>query len=81
MKNINTIFSLISAIIVLTGIFYISYHKEKERKKEREEKSNQFLNIQRQAISNNFAHWEVNIDGKTTFMWNVQTNNVGKELK
>jgi hypothetical protein len=31
---------------------------------------------QQQAISNNFAHWEVNLDGKTTFMWNVQTNNV-----
>ena len=73
MKNINifgTIFSLISAIIVLTGIFYIIYHNEKELG----EKSNQFLNIQRQAISNNFAHWEVNVDGKTTFMWNTNFN-------
>jgi hypothetical protein len=34
---------------------------------------------QQQAISNNFAHWEVKMDGKTTFMWNVPTNNVVKE--
>ena len=34
---------------------------------------------QKQAISNNFAHWEVNMSGETTFKWNVQTNNVGKE--
>ena len=26
---------------------------------------------QQQAISNNFAHWEVKMDGKTTFMWNT----------
>jgi hypothetical protein len=73
MKNINifgTTASLIYAIIVLTGIFYIIYHNQEERK----EKSNQFLNIQRQAISNNFAHWEVNIDGKTTFKWNTNAN-------
>ena len=76
MKNsvIYAYFNLISAIIVLTGIFYILYHNEKERKEERKEKSNQFLNIQRQAISNNFAHWEVNIDGKTTFKWNTNAN-------
>jgi len=35
--------------------------------------------IQLQAISNNFAHWEVNLSGEVTFKWNVQTNNVGKE--
>lgn len=29
-----------------------------------------------QAISNNFAHWEVDMSGKTTFKWNVQTNNM-----
>ena len=34
---------------------------------------------QQQAISNNFAHWEVNLSGEVTFKWNVQTNNVGKE--
>lgn len=34
---------------------------------------------QMQAISNNFAHWEVNNYGETEFKWNVQTNNV--ELK
>jgi hypothetical protein len=26
---------------------------------------------QRQAVSNNFAHWEVSIDGATTFKWNT----------
>lgn len=24
-----------------------------------------------QAISNNFAHWEVNVNGEVTFKWNV----------
>ena len=31
---------------------------------------------QTQAVSNNFAHWEVDMSGKTEFKWNVQTNNV-----
>jgi hypothetical protein len=77
MKNsvIYAYFNLILAIIILTGTFCIIYHNEKER----EEKSNQFLNIQRQAISNNFAHWEVNLSGEVTFKWNVPTNNVVKE--
>jgi len=34
---------------------------------------------QQQAVSNNFAHWEVNLSGEVTFKWNIQTNNVGKE--
>jgi hypothetical protein len=25
---------------------------------------------QRQAVSNNFAHWEVNVNGEVTFKWN-----------
>jgi len=69
MKNlvIDAFFNLILAIIILTGIYSIIYQNQKER----EEKSNQFLNIQRQAVSNNFAHWEVSIDGATTFKWNT----------
>ena len=27
--------------------------------------------IQIQAISNNFAHWEVNVNGEVTFKWNT----------
>ena len=27
---------------------------------------------QRQAVSNNFAHWEVNVNGEVTFKWNNQ---------
>ena len=26
---------------------------------------------QRQAVSNNFAHWEVNVNGEVTFKWNT----------
>jgi hypothetical protein len=46
-------------------IFAFSYGSDKTTKE-----------YQKQEISNNFAHWEVNMDGKTTFKWNVQTNNV-----
>lgn len=60
--------SLICVWSFIVFIFAFSYGSDKTSKE-----------YQKQAISNNFAHWEVSIDGKTTFMWNVPTNNVVKE--
>lgn len=28
-------------------------------------------NYQKEAVSKGLAHWEVKVDGKTTFMWNT----------
>lgn len=51
-------------VILISGILDQREHEELMKKAEKK--------IQIEAVSNNFAHWEVNLNGETTFKWNTK---------